>query len=232
MAQSKGLFARSACNNLSGNSTGLASYRCTASPPAPAPNRTSARATTARPWQLCSARLTVAEARSVRSRFLDQHISRLKQELEVHDGFHRSPLVPRSLKALKYFFPCAVRTAQCRLSNELNRFGCAAEYKCRARADAKLWINWKVSHGEVTQDRGRSSTTGTKPFNQRDRRKQFDSIAGSGQLSGPVDRASASAGSRRTAARVHAQRQNSTGGKTRLGATVMHRVPILKGDFL
>ena len=117
-----------------------------------------------RPWQLCSPRLTVAEAGSVRSRFLDQHVPRLKQELEVHDGFHRSPLVPRCLKTLKYLFPCAVGTAQCRLSNELNRFGCAVQYNRRARADTQLWINWKVRHGEVTRGRGRSSTTGTNAF--------------------------------------------------------------------
>src|SRR5215813_10160005 len=81
--QSKELFARSACNNPLWESL-----------PAPAPNRTSAT------WQLCSARMTVAEARSVSSRVLDQHVPRLKQELEVHDGLHRSPLVPRCLKTL------------------------------------------------------------------------------------------------------------------------------------
>ena len=69
----------------------------------------------------------------------------------MHDGLHRSPLVPRGLKTLKYLFQCAVGTAQCHLSNELNRFGCAAQYKRRARADTQLWINWKVRHGEVTR---------------------------------------------------------------------------------
>jgi len=68
----------------------------------------------------------------------------------VHNGFHRSPLVPRCLKILKYIFPCAVWTAQCRLSNELNRFGCAVQYNRRARADTQLWINWKVRHGSLT----------------------------------------------------------------------------------
>jgi len=146
-----------------GNGLVRPGYHCKTSLPAPAPNRTSSRATT-RLWQLCSARLTVAEGGSARSRFLDQHVPRLKQELEVHDGFHRSPLVPRCLKTLKYLFPCAVGTAQCRLSNELNRFGCAAQYNRRARADTQLWINWKVRHGEVTRGRGRSSTTGTNAF--------------------------------------------------------------------
>src|SRR5262249_34274821 len=84
------------------------------------------------------------------ARFLDQHVPRLKQELEAHNGFHRSPLVPRCLKILKYIFPCAVWTAQCRLSNELNRFGCAVQYNRRARADTQLWINWKVRHGSLT----------------------------------------------------------------------------------
>jgi hypothetical protein len=68
----------------------------------------------------------------------------------MHNGFHRSPLVPRCLKILKYIFPCAVRTAECRLSNELNRFGCAVQYNRRARADTQLWINWKVRHGSLT----------------------------------------------------------------------------------
>src|SRR5215471_8346022 len=141
---------------LSVNSTGLA--RDIAKPRfLPAPNRTSTRATTARPWQLCSARLTVAEAGSLRSRFLDQHVPRLKQELEVHNGFHRSPLVPRHLKILKYIFPCAVWTAQCRLSNELNRFGCAVQYNRRARADAQLRIDWKVTHSQLTPSCGSSS---------------------------------------------------------------------------
>ena len=40
--------------------------------------------------------------------------------------------------------------AQCRLSNELNRFGCAVQYNRRARADTQLWINWKVRHGSLT----------------------------------------------------------------------------------
>src|SRR5262249_6340150 len=146
---------------LSGNSTRLLYAKH--SLPARAPNRTSTRATTARSRQLCSARLTVAKAGSV-IRLLDQHIPFLKQQLEVHDGFHRSPLVPRCLKTLKYLFPCAVGTAQCRVSNELNRFSCAAQYDRRARADTQLWINWKVRHGEVTLGRGRSSTTGTLPF--------------------------------------------------------------------
>ena len=145
-----------------GNGLVRPGYHCKTSLPAPAPNRTSSRATT-RLWQLCSARLTVAEGGSARSRFLSA-CSSPQAGARVHDGFHRSPLVPRCLKTLKYLFPCAVGTAQCRLSNELNRFGCAAQYNRRARADTQLWINWKVRHGEVTRGRGRSSTTGTNAF--------------------------------------------------------------------
>jgi hypothetical protein len=47
--------------------------------------------------RLRRARVTVAKARSVSSRFLDQQVSRLKQELELDDGFHRTPLVPGCL---------------------------------------------------------------------------------------------------------------------------------------
>src|SRR6516162_9358840 len=119
---------------LVGNSIGLAGYiaklaSCAGTEPDQPPPR---------PWQLCSPRLTVAEAGSVRSRFLDQHVPRLKQELEVHDGFHRSPLVPRCLKTLKYLFPCAVGTAQCRLSNELNRFACCSSHGRAPRAHGDL----------------------------------------------------------------------------------------------
>src|SRR5262245_34116251 len=67
------------------------------------------RAAIARTYQLGSARLTVAGRRSVSCRpFLDQQVSRLKQELEMDDGFHRTPLVRGRLKALQYVFPLAV----------------------------------------------------------------------------------------------------------------------------
>ena len=38
----------------------------------------------------------------------------------MNHGFHRTPLVPSRVKALQYVLPCAVRAAQCRLSNEVN----------------------------------------------------------------------------------------------------------------
>jgi hypothetical protein len=81
----------------------------------------------------------------------------------VDDGFHRSPLVPGCLKVLKYLFPRAVRAAQCHPSNELNRFGGAAQNNRRAGADTQLWIDWKVRHDALTLSRGRSSRWDRKP---------------------------------------------------------------------
>jgi hypothetical protein len=49
--------------------------------------------------QLGSASVTLAGARSISCRILDQQISRLKQELEMDDGFYRTPLVHDRLKA-------------------------------------------------------------------------------------------------------------------------------------
>src|SRR6516165_3668291 len=115
------------------------------------------RAAIARRYQLGSARLTVARRRSVSYRLLDQQVSRLKQELEMDDGFHRTPLVHGRLKALQYVFPRAVGAAQCLLSNELNSFGCAAQYDRWASADTQLWIDWKVRHGQLTPGCGRGS---------------------------------------------------------------------------
>ena len=51
------------------------------------------------PRQLGGARLTLAGA--VSCRLLDQQVSRLKQKLEMDDGFHRTPLVPGGFKALQ-----------------------------------------------------------------------------------------------------------------------------------
>jgi len=75
----------------------------------------------------------------------------------VNHGFHRTPLVPSCLKALQYLLPCAVGAAQCRLSNEVNSLGCAAQYDRRARANAQLRIDWKVRHGYLTPSCGPSS---------------------------------------------------------------------------
>ncbi len=75
----------------------------------------------------------------------------------MNHGFHRTPLVPSRVKALQYVLPCAVRAAQCRLSNEVNGLGCAAQYDWRARADAQLRIDWKVRHGYLTPSCGPSS---------------------------------------------------------------------------
>src|SRR5215831_19329850 len=99
------------------------------------------RAASARTYQLGSAGLTVAGARSVSCRLLDQQVSRLKQELEMDDGFHRTPLVHGRLKALQYVFPRAVGAAQYQLSKEPNSFGCASQYNQSARADTQLWIH-------------------------------------------------------------------------------------------
>ena len=81
----------------------------------------------------------------------------------MDDGFHRSPLVPGCLKVLKYLFPRAVRAAQCHPSNELNRFGSAAQDNRRAGADTQLWIDWKVRHDALMLSRGRSSRWDRKP---------------------------------------------------------------------
>jgi hypothetical protein len=75
----------------------------------------------------------------------------------VNYGFHRTPLVPSCLKALQYVLPCAVGAAQCRLSNEVDSLGCAAQYDRRARANAQLRIDWKVKHGYLTPSCGPSS---------------------------------------------------------------------------
>src|SRR5215813_12183653 len=115
------------------------------------------RAAIARTYQLGSARLTVAGRRNVSCRLLDQQVSRLKQELEMDDGFHRTPLVHGRLKALQYVLPRAVGAAQYLLSNEPNSFGCAAQYDRWARADTQLWIDWKVGHGLLTPGCSRSS---------------------------------------------------------------------------
>ena len=68
----------------------------------------------------------------------------------MDDGFHRIPLVPGFLKALQHVLPCVVGAAQRHLSNEVNSFGCAAQYDRRARADTQLRINWKIRHGLLT----------------------------------------------------------------------------------
>ena len=65
----------------------------------------------------------------------------------MDDRFHRTPLVASCFKALQHVLPCAVRAAQCHLSNEVNSFACAAQYDGRGRADTQLRIDWKVRHG-------------------------------------------------------------------------------------
>ena len=59
----------------------------------------------------------------------------------MDDDFHRTPLVAGCLKALQYVLPCAIRAAQCHLSNEVNSFGCAAQDYRWARADPQLRID-------------------------------------------------------------------------------------------
>ena len=44
-----------------------------------------------------------------------------------------------------------------RLSNEVNGFGCAAQYDRRARADTQLRVDWKVRHSQLTPSCGSSS---------------------------------------------------------------------------
>jgi hypothetical protein len=75
----------------------------------------------------------------------------------MDDGFHRTPLVHGRFKALQCVFPRAVGAAQYQLSNELNSFGCAAQYDRWARTDTQLWIDWKVRHGQLTPGCGRGS---------------------------------------------------------------------------
>jgi hypothetical protein len=50
---------------------------------------------------LGSPRPTLSRASSVSCSLLNQQASHLEQELEVDDGFHRTPLVPGSLKTLQ-----------------------------------------------------------------------------------------------------------------------------------
>jgi hypothetical protein len=92
----------------------------------------------------------------------------------VNDGFHRTPLVPGCLKALQYVLPCAVRGAQCHLSNEVNSLGCAAQYDRQTRADAQLRIDWKVRHGYLTPSGRPSSIHPPLP-------KTFEPTAGQGR---------------------------------------------------
>jgi hypothetical protein len=54
-----------------------------------------------RDFDLGSARPTLPRASSVSCRLLNQYASSLEHELEVDDGFHRTPLVPGGLKALQ-----------------------------------------------------------------------------------------------------------------------------------
>src|SRR5262249_8129383 len=98
------------------------------------------------------------------SSLLNQQAFCLEPQLEVDDGFHRTPLVPGCFKALQYIFPCAVVGAQCYLPNELNSFGCAAQYDHRPRADTQHRIDWKIRHGQLTPGIGRSSTHRTNTW--------------------------------------------------------------------
>ena len=75
----------------------------------------------------------------------------------MDDRFHRTPLVASCFKALQQVLPWAVGGAQCRLSNEVESFGCAAQYDRRARADAQLRIDRKVTHSQLTPSCGSSS---------------------------------------------------------------------------
>src|SRR5262249_37533176 len=75
----------------------------------------------------------------------------------MDDRFHRTPLVASCFKSLQQVLPWAVAGAQCRLSNEVDSFGCAAQYDRGARADAELRIDWKVTHSQLTPSCGSSS---------------------------------------------------------------------------
>jgi hypothetical protein len=119
------------------------------------------------PTQLGSARLSLARTISCR---LDQQVSRLKQQFETDDGFHRTPLVYGRLKAPQHVLPRAIRAGQCQLPNELNSFGCAAQYNWWTRADTQLWIDWKVSHGQLTPGCERGSL---RPSNESARGNSF-----------------------------------------------------------
>src|SRR5262249_38435727 len=106
---------------------------------------------------LRSARPGLPRARSVSCPVLNQEVFRLKSELEVDDRFHRTPLLESCLEALQQVLPWAAGGSQCRPSNEVDSFGCAAQYDRRARADAQLRIDWKVRHSQLTPSCGQSS---------------------------------------------------------------------------
>jgi hypothetical protein len=80
----------------------------------------------------------------------------------VDDGFHCTPLVQGCLKPLQYVLPCAVGAAQRHPSNEVNSLACAAQYDRRARADAQLWIDWKVRHAHLPRAAGQVPSAKTK----------------------------------------------------------------------
>jgi len=107
-----------------------------------------------RDFDLGGAKPILPGGRSVRCSLLYQQAFRLEKQFEVNHGFHRTPLVPGCLEALQYVSPGVARSAQCHLSNELNSFGCAAQYDRCARADTQLRIDWKVRHGQLTPGYG------------------------------------------------------------------------------
>src|SRR5262249_24902891 len=65
--------------------------------------------------------------------------------------------VASCLKALQQVLPRAVGGAQCRLSNEVDSFGCAAQYDRRARADAPLRSDCEITHVPLTPSSGSRS---------------------------------------------------------------------------
>src|ERR1700758_1021789 len=96
-------------------------------------------------------------ARSEKRKLSIPRLAVLSPQAGARGGRRFPSLVPGCLKVLKYLFPRAVRAAQCHPSNELNRFGGAAQNNRRAGADTQLWIDWKVRHDALTLSHGPSS---------------------------------------------------------------------------
>src|SRR5262249_14920455 len=78
--------------------------------------------------------------------------------IALHSSRAASKLCNRSCHGPSGVLSATFRmNAQCHLSNEVDSFGCAAQYDRRARADAQLRIDWKVTHSQLTPSCGSSS---------------------------------------------------------------------------
>jgi hypothetical protein len=108
----------------------------------------------ARTFDLGRARSTLTRSGRVSCFVLHQQAARLEKELEMHHGFHRTPLVPGCFKVSQQVFPSAAGAVQRHLSKERHSLGCASQHDWRTHADTQRRIDWKVRHGHVTSHCG------------------------------------------------------------------------------